>query len=648
MAERDYQIEAPDGSSLTITGPDNAAPADLRAAAERAFARVKGVAKHAAGQAAAGDLSGALETATRPAAATIPSAAAMVLPAAGAAAGTILGGPIAGPVVGAMGGQAANEAIDAGVTALGGGTQSPLLDRAKRVAEVGAGTGAAAGVTAAAGAIGRRVLGAGGPQSAISEAAQRQGVPLDWAEANPNAPWAQAAKAFASRSPASRGIMERHASGQANALQARANTLAEELRGRPGAIDIADTNNRFAKAIRAEYDGARAKTRKLYDDAFAAVGPDTPVDPTPLLNARSTLATEFPNLRPSRASRAIDDWAKSLKPAPSTEEAAIRAQFGLKPNEPIPAAFQQHIPPTPADRVPTIKELKGLKNTLSTLSRSADAVERGQAEYLRKGLDEALETTVGANPQAKALFDQAAAMHRETVVPLRDGDFKSLVRGNPKLGGPTLAGYDDKLFNPKDPGFLDDALKLAGPEGRRLIQEQYTNSRFANLYQRSPDGHAAFDSTAFAKQIHKDGPVLERLFGRSARMAVQEFAEVASATKHSQQRAGELVGLLLGVGEAHTAISAVTQGNAVKLGVALGGPQLVAKLLTTPSWTRGATSALRATGRASVTGAAALTNLMTQDQPGAPGGAPLPPPPQAGPQSRGVNPMQPPIRLGSL
>lgn len=39
MATRDYTIQATDGRELTITGPDNATPAQLRAAAEAAFAQ---------------------------------------------------------------------------------------------------------------------------------------------------------------------------------------------------------------------------------------------------------------------------------------------------------------------------------------------------------------------------------------------------------------------------------------------------------------------------------------------------------------------------------------------------------------------------------------------------------------------------------
>ena len=38
MAEREYKIEGPDGRTLTIVGPDNATPDQLRAAAEKAFA----------------------------------------------------------------------------------------------------------------------------------------------------------------------------------------------------------------------------------------------------------------------------------------------------------------------------------------------------------------------------------------------------------------------------------------------------------------------------------------------------------------------------------------------------------------------------------------------------------------------------------
>lgn len=41
MADRDYTIVAPDGRELTITGPDNASPEQLRAAAEKAFSASK-------------------------------------------------------------------------------------------------------------------------------------------------------------------------------------------------------------------------------------------------------------------------------------------------------------------------------------------------------------------------------------------------------------------------------------------------------------------------------------------------------------------------------------------------------------------------------------------------------------------------------
>jgi len=642
MADREYTVNAPDGSTLKITGPDNASVPDLRAAAERAFARVKNVAQHAGGQAAAADLPGALKTAAEPAAAAIPPLAAMAIPAATTAAGTAIGGPVGG-VVGAFTGQAINEGIDAGVKWLGGEAQPPLTDRAMRVGEVTAATGAVAGAGPAARWAASKVAPKPG---AIADTAQRQGIPLTWAEAHPSVPGAHGLEALSARSLGGRGVMERRSSEQANALQARANTLAEELRGRPGAIDVADTNNRFAKAIRVEYDGARKKTRQLYEDAFTAAGPDTPIPPQALLTARANLATEFPNLPPSRAATAIDKWAESLKPAMSREETAIRAQFGLKPSDPIPAAFQQHIPAA-ADRVPTLAELRGLKNSLNTLARSSDPVERGQAEHLRKALDESLEATVGQNPQAKALFDQAAAMHRDVVVPLRDGSFKDLVRGNPKLGGPTLAGFNERLFDAKDPGFLDDALRLAGPEGRRLIQEQYTNSRFTGLYTRTQDGRSVFDSAKFAKQIEKDTAIIDRLFGNDQRRALQEFAQVANATRATQGRTGELLGVLVEGGQAHAMLNSLINGRiGTTAATALGAPWLYAKLATDPRWVRGVTSVLRAGHRVSITGAAALTNLATQDQPGAPGGPPLPAPP--GQQSRGANPLDPPLRVTSL
>ena len=39
MANRDYTIAGPDGREVTITGPDNATPEQIRQAAEQAFAR---------------------------------------------------------------------------------------------------------------------------------------------------------------------------------------------------------------------------------------------------------------------------------------------------------------------------------------------------------------------------------------------------------------------------------------------------------------------------------------------------------------------------------------------------------------------------------------------------------------------------------
>jgi hypothetical protein len=541
---------------------------------------------------------------------------------------------------------------------------------------------------------------------------------------------------------------------QVAALKAETTSLAETLRGRPGAIDVVDTNNRFYAAAREHYKAARKTDKRLYDAALTSAKDAgvADVDVAGIFGARDVLTRSV--TPDSAAVRAVNNWETRF--APSAEDAAVAAQRAATarsvemlqtqlqrmegaaaPNAQSVAGVRnqlaeaQHelaaMPPASAPRTPTLDETRELSDALRPMVRSQDKVAAGHAKALLTAIENADEAAVARHAPSAALLARADAHYRNVTAKLRDGDFGPLFAPNPTLGGPTLAGVSAKLYDPRDPSFLVDALKVAspamraemqaqyansrlgnlagdgtpvdpqkvaaqlqldkpiiallfrgnarravqsftwaatspaaaavsvppifkgqtlssmssqlfdaanpsfladalkaGPRVKQVIQEQYVNTRFENLYHRSVDGKASFDSAAFAKQIETDAPVLDQLFGNDKRRALQEFAAVANLTKATQARTSDLLGLFVTGGQVTSALGAIAMGHPMTAIPALGLPAVFAKLATSPKFVYALTSILRGAHTVSVPTAAALTNLVTQQEPGAPGGPPLP------------------------
>lgn len=488
----------------------------------------------------------------------------------GAVKGAALGAP-AGPVgmafgglvgaaAGGLFGGATNEALEATHRLMTGKPQRPFEDQLGAV--LGEGEGALYGQaigTAAAPVVGRLAATVTGYATAAREAlvrtAHNWGIDLTAAQQT-GANIFKNLEAAIMRVPGGAGVMQAFGSRQASQLAAGVEHLSEAASGR-AAVDAGTRSSLFVEALEHRMAAAKRQATVLFDRYMAAAGPDSLVDPTPLVRFAQVMRGRVPEgaLGNGRLRSILDDiiawgerpktWAEFAetqgaiagaggvqgRPAGALPLSPMELARGAAPGTPVPGG----------GRPVTLAEIRNIRTALGEFAypgklATTQEVPIGQARQLYGVLTGMLkEDAARKGPGVTALLENFNQFERAVIHGQLSGTwYAQLLKHDKDLGS-----MSRRLFDPKAAGepnsMLLSALAVLNREGWQMIQQQYFDDVITQTQKRTMHEGAwnVFDGRAFADRILRPGEdkVLRILFTPEQVESIREFAKVASAAQ---------------------------------------------------------------------------------------------------------------------
>lgn len=591
-----YEVTTDQGTYDVTLDREPAAPADLNRLLKQALAGGAGIVKEAA---KTGDLRGAIESRARPLVGQVgagiaeamtplvaPVGGAMLGAAKGAALGAPLGPPgaflggLTGATLGAAGGQVVNEAVGAGYRALEGLPQPPVADVLRHVGQQGLGGfegqllfGTAAGmVTGSRAAI-------SAAREATARTAQGLGIQLTAAEASGN-PVLRAGQAGAMRTVTAFGTMRRFGEEQAGQIVRAGEQIGLQASG--PLLDPATRSNRFVEGLKGVVERNKQTAGQMFDAYVQAAGPKSLVDMAPVMAEAQAIRGDIPllkSLQNSRLTAILKDFERfQARPDLATLEEVRKIRSALGD-----IAFPDRL----MGAVTVDAPVAAARRLYGSLSAAIDA------------------QAVQAGAPVKALLDQANQFYRLSVTGLENNAaYAALVAHDRNLGA-----FARTLFNPRDPGMLQDAKAIVSDDGWKLLQQQYWDDVFTGIVSgsKAEGGAQGFRGRQFAERIARDTNVLNTLYPKETAKAIREFADVARTADPTTTiflNRDFTMALVLAIGQGAIAgksgIDLVTgQADAadyLNVGLNIVAPYAMAKVLTNPTATRILTAAVKSGG----------------------------------------------------
>lgn len=437
-------------------------------------------------------------------------------------------------------------------------------------------------------------------RSVTSKHAQALGIDLSAAEQT-GSPILKTGEAFAARSLGGGGVFKAFGERQTGQAISATSRTARETSGVPlGQMEAAFRENRFIQML----EGRIAAAKRLEGMKEAAywklADPASLVDISPLVQRAKTLLAENPSIKDLQSAKlnsVLEDIVgRSETAAPGL--AGLMRQLGL--TGPPPAWMAGQLPATGPPQM-SLADLRRVRTALSPLAfpekytaSVVTDVPAGKAKQLYGAISDLLSAdAAGKGPAVKAAWEEANQFRAVTMNALDGPAYR-------KLLGDKTSFYDfsRRLFNPNDPGPLLDAKATLSTPGWKLLQQQYwdyiTNAGTTPAVKLGQGGEVSFDGAMVSRSILRDRKILPVLFGDENAQAISDLGAVLNtASRTMRGKENELVGLLIGVGQARGALSGAKQmvtgglGGVVSGAISLGSvtliPRAMASILSDPS-----------------------------------------------------------------